>query len=215
LKLLNRTAISPKMMGAAVILVGLLVGGGAVYIGQAFAAVQGGNSSHNKVVGTFNTDRSYLPPCSPSGAGCPIVSQSGSDSLTIIDYNVVSIISSNGVQTGRSNALTTLAIDDSTGLGYGTGTGTFWGTVGNSSPGAYSLTDTLTFDSTTTPATVSGNWVIVQGSGLNGLAGICGNATFAGTVDLTTGLGTFTFTLTYGYAHGGSAQCNAGEGNSN
>jgi hypothetical protein len=37
LKLVNRIAISPKMMGAAVVLVGLLVGGGAVYIVQAFA----------------------------------------------------------------------------------------------------------------------------------------------------------------------------------
>jgi hypothetical protein len=37
LKLMNRIAISPRMMGAAIVLVGLLVGGGAFYIGQAFA----------------------------------------------------------------------------------------------------------------------------------------------------------------------------------
>jgi hypothetical protein len=35
---MSRIAISPKMMGAAIILVSLLVGGGAAYVGQAFAS---------------------------------------------------------------------------------------------------------------------------------------------------------------------------------
>jgi hypothetical protein len=193
-------------MAAAVVLVGLLVGGGAVYIGQAFAS-GGYGQPPRYVTGTFTTQRSYLPPCTTAGADCPTIG--APYSVTIVDYNVESLVYSDGVQTGSANDLATLAVA-SNGIGYLTGENTFWGTVGNSATGAYSstVTDTINLDVSTYPTSVpiSGNWVITQGSGMGGLAGICGSATFAGTVNLDTGAGSFTYTLTYGYTSPGG-QC--------
>ena len=144
-----------------------------------------GGVRHVHEEGTFTTRRSYVN-------GPPFPSNTG---LTIIDYNVVTVASNDaGTQTGTANNLNTLAID-STGMGRATGYGTNWGTVGDSAPGLYSLITTFTIDVTKTPAAVTGNFVIVPGSGQGGLAGICGTETFTGTVNLATGAGSFTYDL--------------------
>jgi len=151
-----------------------------------------GDTSHGdrqvQVSGVLDTQRSYF-----NGPPFPVIA--APYSVTVIDYNVLSVqYDGSGNHVGNGNTLTTLAVD-TTGIGRASGTGTFWGTVGDSKPGFYTFIDTFTIDTTQTPAPVTGNLVIVQGSGMGGLVGICGTETFQGAVNLATGAGVFTYNL--------------------
>jgi len=177
----RRLLVSATVLIASIL---LLAGFGLIMAAHAETSDSAKNAH---VEGTFTTQRSYI--------NAPFPTIPSPYALTLIDYNTVSASYSNGVLVGKADNLNSLAVD-STGMGRATGTGTFWGTVGGSSPGLYSFIDTFTIDTTTpTAAPVNGNLVIVQGSGLGGLAGICGIETFQGTVDLATGAGSFTFDL--------------------
>ena len=191
-KLNSKSFIGNKrlMIAAAIAIISLLLLSG---LGMALSAHAEANNENRHVHGTFTTQRSYVSTNVVSG-------------LTVINYNVVSTVyDDTGAQVGRSQNLNTLAID-STGTGRATGFGTDWGTVGDSSPGLYSAIITFTITTTTSPAQITGNFVIVNGSGQGGLTGICGSETFTGTVDLSTGAGSFTYDLTAQF--GGSCNSN-------
>jgi hypothetical protein len=209
---LNRRGISRTTAGAAVILVGLLVGGGAFYVGQAFADPNG-HSGH--VTGTAVTTIQYYIK-TPTVVGPTEAINTHADS---------------GVFTGGMTGTDSLLLQaEFAGSFTGTGvitasfTGPFAGTVGDSNPGS------ATAIGTTTVADVSGSggstiWYL-HGTfslvnGVDGLAGICGSATFTGTSTVggvaapVTGAPGTVFTFTYEGAFTFGGQCNSGQGTSN
>jgi hypothetical protein len=205
---MNRTAISPRMTAAAVILVGLLVGGGAFLVGQA-SAYPNGRTVH--VTGTWTATIEYylsenggLMVPYPAGAG------STNDSMgTHANFGTLT-----GGMSGTGSIL--LQGDGpSTGGFYESYVGPFVGTVGRSSTGSFTTIGSVYCSCNGSgPWTVSGTISAVDGSGMFGLAGICGGGTFTGaSLPDETGLNGTIFNLTYNATFMFGAQCNFGQGN--
>jgi len=206
----NRMSIG-VMKGAAIILVGLLLGGGAFFIGQAFAYP---NAHSGHVTGTAVTTIQYYI-ANPTVVGPTEAINTHADSGAIT-----------GGMTGTYSLLLQAEFAGSfTGTGGITAsfTGPFAGTVGDSDPGSATLigTTSLSDVSGSGAATIwylHGTFSLVDGT--DGLAGICGSATFTGTSTVNgvtapaTGAPGTVFTFTYEGAFMFGGQCNSGQGNS-
>jgi archaellum component FlaF (FlaF/FlaG flagellin family) len=203
LKLLNRKAIGPRMMGAAIILVSLLVGGGAVYIGQAFA-YQNGQTVH--VTGSWTAAIEYylsenggLVVPYPAGAG-----SAGQTMATHTDFGTVT--------GGMSGTFSLLLQGEGPLVGdtfYESWMGPFVGTVGRSAPGMFTEIGSayVTNAGGSAPWTLYGTFSAVDG--VNGLAGICGGGTWSGTTPPSaTGLNGTLFYVTYDATFMFGSQCN-------
>ncbi|MDA4115771.1 MAG: hypothetical protein OK442_04370 [Thaumarchaeota archaeon] len=134
MKLLNRKAISPKMMGAAIVLVGLLVGGGAFYAGQAFAnpPPQTPTAVTGAMTGTY-LPSSFLNSSTVSNQGvapftvslyAPTWTMTGGITGTLDCYNQV-VVAPDGVTLTGSNAYCTFTGTVTGGRGPGTMSVTF------------------------------------------------------------------------------------------
>jgi hypothetical protein len=89
--------------------------------------------------------------------------------------------------------------------------GEFTGTLAGSTKGTYATIDTIIGDTSGCPCppgtiTFHGTSVVVSGSGMGGLAGICGRGTYVGTGDPVHG---FTTTYDYTFHFGGSCNSNS------
>ena len=87
--------------------------------------------------------------------------------------------------------------------------GPFTGTVGDSAPGSFTWIASLTGDTSGCPCppgtiTLTGNLVVVAGSGQGGLADICGGGTVTGSGDAVNG-----FTTTYDFTFQFGASCHS------
>jgi hypothetical protein len=209
LKLMNRKAISPRMAGAAVVLVGLLVGGGAFLVGQA-SAYPNGQRVH--VTGTWvATIEYYLS--ENGGLAVPYPAGAGSaDDFMGTHANF-------GTLTGGMSGTSSIVLQGdgpSAGGFYESYMGPFVGTVERSSPGSFTTIGSVYCSCNAAPWTLSGTISAVDGSGMLGLADICGGGTFTGTSQPdATGLNGTTFTFTYNATFMFGAQCDSGQGENN
>jgi len=200
---MDRTAISPRMTGAAVILVGLLVGGGAFLVGQASAAP---NGQRVHVTGTLIATIEYylsenggLAVPYPAGAG-----SAGESMGTHANF---------GTYTGGMSGTTSLLLQGEgplAGTFYESLIGPFVGTVGRSSSGIFTTVGSVYCSCNgSAPWTISGTISAVDGSGMFGLTGICGGGTYSGTsLPNATGLNGTPFTVTYNATFMFGALCN-------
>ena len=125
---------------------------------------------------------------------------------TVDTYSGTQSGTATGLQQRISNALTSETAEYSE----------FTGTIGESASGTFAIIITITGDTSKCPCppgaiTFSGTDVVVAGSGMGGLAGICGGGTFSGTGDPVHG---FTTTYDNTFHFGGSCNSNS-SGNSN
>jgi hypothetical protein len=200
---MNRTAISPRMTGAAVILVGLLVGGGAFLVGQASANP---NGQRVHVTGTWiATIEYYLS--ENGGLAVPYPAGAGSANASMGTH------ANFGTFTGGMSGTNSILLEGdgpSTGGFYESFMGPFVGTVGHSSPGSFTTIGTAYCSCNgSAPWTLSGTISAVDGSGVFGLTGICGGGTWSGTsLPDATGLNGTTFTVTYNATFMFGALCN-------
>jgi hypothetical protein len=206
----NRKAINSRTMGAAIILVGLLVGGGGVFFGQAFAD---GQHHANHVTGSgLATIEYYLNGPGPVPSAVPGM---------YIDTNVDTLTFTGGMP-GTSTWLLQVEIN-APGLACSSPPGQlcavasftapFAGTVGGSAPGTFTAEGTM-YISNVAPGvgsvwSLSGTISAVAGSGTGGLAGICGGGTFSGTSNgPVAGATGSTYTITYDATFTLGGQCN-------
>jgi hypothetical protein len=110
-----------------------------------------------------------------------------------------------GTLNGKATSLSTITRDASSPTNPGTATalGTFRGTVGDSDPGIFSfivsyIADRSACGSGCPPGTIKfdATFTVVEGSGMNGLAGICGGGTWNSLS--STSAGTYDFTFRFG-----------------
>ena len=62
--------------------------------------------------------------------------------------------------------------------GFQTNPGTFWGTLAGSGPGSFSFIAHLVANRALPGAPIDGRFVVVEGTGIGGLEGICGGGIF-------------------------------------
>ena len=145
--------------------------------------------------GTISTAVAYV-------AGTSVVSGN-----TVLTRGTVSTFSGSLSGTGTSLQQRIATALSSESVQYGE----FTGTLAGSAKGTYASIDTITGDTSGCPCppgtiTFSGTTVIVAGSGMGGLEGICGGGTFSGVGDPVHG---FTTTYDYTFHFGGSCNSNS------
>jgi len=116
-----------------------------------------------------------------------------------------SVTTFTGSLDGTTLSVQTVARDDVVKKkAFQTNTGSFWGTLDDSKPGSFSFIIHLVTDRPfcergkpcAGPNPISGNLVVVEGTGMDGLEGICGGGTFHMS---STGVGTdYDFTFRFG-----------------
>lgn len=120
-------------------------------------------------------------PCSAPDVDCIAVRTVGNLEIT----TRILVTTYTGVLEGTAVSMQTITENTDADTTFATATGTFTGTVGDSEPGAFSMTVTLTSDRSawragTGPITFEGKVVVIEGSGQGGLEGICGGGFFEG-----------------------------------
>jgi hypothetical protein len=157
---MNRRAISPKMMGAAVILVGLLVGGGgALYIGQAFADQH--SQTPTPVTGAMTGTYTLLPISSTT------VSDEGVAPYTV-DLYAPTFVLTGGISGTLACSQHAVLGSDGVTIVEANAICTFTGTVtGGRGPGTMSVSflNSGSFTAPTPEGSYSGSITFSQGTG--------------------------------------------------